>query len=190
VLVLDGCTDSSELIARHRAAGDADIDIVLSNARCVGVARGTGSDYAIARAGAGSHHWLATTDADSRVPEEWLVGMVARAADGADLVLGTVAPDGVLSVVVATAYAAGYLDIEGHPHVHGANLRIRADVLTRLGGWAPLATGEDHALVAAAEAAGDLTVCRTAALPVSTSTRLLARAPEGFSSHLRGLRAG
>jgi cellulose synthase/poly-beta-1,6-N-acetylglucosamine synthase-like glycosyltransferase len=190
VLVLDGCTDGSEPFVRHRAAGDPDISVVVSHARRVGIARGLGSAHAIARAGHGPDHWLATTDADSLVPEAWLVRMLERADAGADLVLGTVRPVGALSPAIATAYEAAYRDIDGHPHVHGANLGVRADALSRLGGWPPLATGEDQALVAAAVAAGDMTVCRTAALPVATSTRLLARAPQGFSSHLRGLRAG
>ena len=33
-----------------------------------------------------------------------------------------------------------------HPHVHGANLGVRADAYLRAGGWADLRTAEDHDL--------------------------------------------
>lgn len=187
VVVLDRCTDSSEAIARSRVAGDSHLDVVTSSARCVGAARARGSLQAVASFGAGAHHWITTTDADSRVPIDWLTGMVERADAGADIVLGTVRPDAGLPATTAPAYHSAYQHVEGHPHVHGANLGVRASVLTRLGGWPRLPTGEDRALVAVAVAAGDVSICRTAALPVATSTRLAARAPHGFSNHLRRL---
>jgi glycosyltransferase involved in cell wall biosynthesis len=189
VLVLDRCTDGSEAIARSRDAGGAHLAVVTSLARCVGAARAQGSAEAVAGFGAGADHWIATTDADSRVPIDWLTGMVARADAGADIVLGTVRPDGSLPAATAHAYHSAYHYVEGHPHVHGANLGVRASILIRLGGWPQLPTGEDQALVAAAVAAGDVPICRTAKLPVETSTRLAARAPHGFSSHLHGLHA-
>ncbi len=157
-------------------------------ARRVGLARRAGSSVALAGAAAPDRLWLASTDADSQVPVDWLTGMVGLADDGADLVLGTVVPAGdPLPPGVSEAYDAAYVHADGHPHVHGANLGIRASSYLRLGGWPDLATGEDHALVARAAAAGDVRVRRTGALPVATSTRLTARAPYGYSSHLRGL---
>jgi hypothetical protein len=76
---------------------------------------------------------------------------------------------------------------DGHPHVHGANFGIRADAYRALGGWAPLASGEDVALARRARAAADLTTVSTGAIPVLTSSRLSGRAPHGFAAYLQDL---
>jgi hypothetical protein len=75
---------------------------------------------------------------------------------------------------------------DSHPHVHAANLAIRADGYAAIGGWRPLRSGEDEDLAARATAAG-LRIHRTGRLPVRTSTRPYGRAPYGFSSYLRAL---
>lgn len=184
VVVLDGCTDASADIA----AEFAEVETVRTAVRRVGSARRTGSAYALQGGGRPDQLWLAATDADSRVPTHWLAAMVELADRGVDLVLGTVVPDGDdLPPDASAAYAAGYVLADGHPHVHGANLGIRGSTYLRTGGWRDVATGEDHALVASAIAAGDVRILRTATLAVATSTRLVARAPYGYSSHLRGL---
>jgi hypothetical protein len=184
VVVLDTCTDASADIV----AGFADVETIEVVARRVGVARRAGSSAALDGVADPQRVWLAATDADSRVPLDWLTGMVELADRGTDLVLGTVVPVGDhLPPAASAAYRAAYVSADGHPHVHGANLGIRASSYLRLGGWPELATGEDHALVARAVAAGDVRVRRTGGLPVATSTRLAARAPYGYSSHLRGL---
>ncbi|MYW03889.1 glycosyltransferase, partial [Streptomyces sp. SID3343] len=69
--------------------------------------------------------WLATTDADSRVPAEWLTRQIAWAGRGWDAVAGTVRvrdwsrhPPGAQE-----AFEAHYGRWHGvSPHVHGANL--------------------------------------------------------------------
>jgi hypothetical protein len=71
---------------------------------------------------------------------------------------------------------------ENHPHVHGANLGIRGDAYLGLGGWRPLATGEDIDLAGRPAQAGHLRITRTASIPVVTSTRTAGRALSGFSS--------
>jgi hypothetical protein len=73
--------------------------------------------------------------------------------------------------------------------VHGANLGIRGDAYLSLGGWPPVATGEDVALAGRARASGHLRITRTASIPVLTSVRMRGRAPEGFSGYLRELTA-
>lgn len=183
VVVLDSCRDASERIATAFAG----VETIRIDARCVGSARRTGADHLLSGVHAPERVWLANTDADSCVPRDWLVGMVEEAAHGADLVLGTVTPGPGLLPDVAAAWQANHLQREGHPHVHGANFGVRGDVYLRLGGWPELRSGEDVALAARAESAGDLRIIRTARLPVRTSTRLQARAPYGFSSYLRGL---
>lgn len=179
IVVLDRCTDRSrEALAAHR-----DIEVVQSSAGNAGAARALGTAHALAGR-VGLHGvWLANTDADSRVPSDWLDVMVAFAAAGAAVVLGTVQPDGDLDPRIRARWQARHDLVEGHRHIHGANFGIRADVYGALGGWTALPSGEDVALAARAEHAG-VPVCRTALIPVTTSSRLVGRAPDGFAACL------
>lgn len=187
VLVLDGCTDGS----RDIATAHPGIEIVEVDVRSVGPARRAGVAHLL---GTGepvpdTDRWIASTDADSVVPVNWLGGMLDAADRGAHLVLGTVVPDVGLAPAVDAAWHVQHPRHEDHPHVHGANLGIRADAYTALGGWPALATGEDQLLADRAAAAGHLHVERTGRFPVCTSSRLDGRAISGFSSYLRALRS-
>ena len=75
----------------------------------------------------------------------------------------------------------------GHPHVHGANFGIRADTYLELGGWPAVTSGEDVAMAHRAAVNSRLRIVRTAAIPVTTSSRLAGRAPYGFAGYLRDL---
>lgn len=184
VVVLDRCVDETAAVV----AAYAGVDAVRSSAGRVGAARAAGVRHLLAASCAPREEiWLANTDADSVVPRDWLVEMLHRAERGAALVLGTVLPCPDLAPALDTAWRARHVLREDHPHVHGANFGIRADVYTRLGGWPDLAAGEDVVLAERAAAAGHLRIARTSTIPVLTSTRLCGRAPRGFSSYLRGL---
>lgn len=184
VVALDGCTDATAAICAAFPA----VTTVTTTARNVGAARRAGTRAALSdRAGPPGDLWLASTDADSAVPADWLAAMVTAAGDGAGLVLGTVLPGPGLGPAARARWLARHHLRDGHPHVHGANLGIRADAYLALGGWRPLAAGEDTDLARRAAAASWLPVCRTAAIPVVTSTRRTGRAPRGFSSYLRAL---
>lgn len=182
VVVLDDCSDGTGAVAS--ATG---VRTVTTRARNVGAARAAGM-RALLRSRS-TPTWLATTDADSRVPLDWLIAHAAAAGAGVDVLVGTVAVADWSGWSVATAvahrarYAAGG---DPHRHVHGANLGISAAAYRRLGGFAPLAVGEDHRLVAEAERAA-MSVLRTRAVPVRTSARPQGRAPAGFSADLVGL---
>jgi len=181
VVVLDACVDDTAgVVARF-----PDVSTVLSTARCVGSARRQGADHALARYGTDGV-WLAGTDADCRVPREWLLHLVAQAAAGADLVVGTVRPRAGLPADVARAWQLAHDLSDGHPHVHGANLGISARAYAQLGGWHDLPVHEDVDLVERAVAHG-YRVMRTAGAPVRTSSRLTGRTPGGFAGHLRAL---
>ena len=79
-------------------------------------------------------------------------------------------------------YTQGYRAWRGHhPHVHGANLGFAADAYLAAGGFRPLPTAEDHALVDDLLARPACQLLRTTRVPVMTSARALARAPRGFS---------
>lgn len=181
VVVLDACTDGT----RAEVEAFPRVHVIAASRRRVGWARRLGAEYALGLLGGGAG-WLASTDADSEVPRDWLIRMIALARDGADLVLGTVEPSPGLSSAVLRRYRAGYHQAEGHRHVHAANLGISAAAYRALGGWPPVACHEDAILARRATAAG-MTIVRTGSIPVRTSSRLAGRAPAGFAAHLAAL---
>ena len=182
LVVLDACSDrSAEVVSRT-----AGVEALCVSHRCVGRARAAGATRVVQDASDLKRVWLASSDADSRVPSHWLTAMAEHANAGGELVLGTVTPD--LPRATLATWRARHRLVDGHPHVHGANLGIRADVYAAAGGWPPLAAGEDEVLAARASAIAGARVVRTAQNSVRTSAREVARAPRGFSSYLRDLR--
>ena len=181
VVVLDGCQDRTAMIA----ADSGGVQTIAITARSAGAARRAGARTALAGAGSPSELWLANTDADSQVPVSWLSGMMAVARLGAHLVLGTVVPGQDLGSPARADWLRRHHLREGHPHVHGANFGIRGDSYLALGGWPPLATGEDTELARRAARTGHLRIARTASIPVVTSVRRDGRAPLGFATYLR-----
>ncbi|MET9615795.1 glycosyltransferase [Kitasatospora indigofera] len=192
VVVADACVDGTAAVARRHGA-----DLLELSAGIVGAARAAGSDHALglalaARPGLTAHQvWLAHTDADSVVPPAWLGQQLAHAAAGWHAVVGTVRvtdwtghPDGT-AAAFRQRYRAGGLRA-GHPHVHGANLSVRADAYRAAGGFEPLTVGEDRSLVTALEVAGHR-VKRTTRNPVTTSARSDPRVRQGFGDFLQGL---
>ncbi|MEV5752240.1 glycosyltransferase [Actinoallomurus sp. NPDC052308] len=176
VVVADACTDRTAAVARGHGAMVVEVE-----ARNVGVARAAGVRELLRR----GVSWVATTDADTLVPPTWLATQLRCAADGWEAVVGT--------VTVAdwtghprhrpAAYARHYA---ADSPVHGANLGFSAAAYRAAGGFPPLATGEDRALVTALERAGRR-VLRTRRLPVVTSARRHYRAPYGFGHLLTTL---
>ena len=186
LVVADTCTDQTAAVARACGA-----DVIGIRARNVGAARAEGMAELLrltaSRAPAAS--WLATTDANTVVPPGWLRRQLSYANRGWDVVLGTVevADWGEHPPHVPAAFDALYEFGAGpHPHVHGANLGIRASAYLAAGGFRPLRTAEDHALLAAATEAG-CPVVHASDISVRTSGRRQARAPRGFSHLLRTL---
>jgi Glycosyl transferase family 2 len=189
LVAADSCTDRTVAVARAGGAG-----VISIRARRVGAARAAGMRELL-RLTAGPDPaaiWLATTDADTVVPPDWLQRQVAHADQGWDVVLGTVtvADWSEHPPHVPAAFAARYESGDRpHPHVHGANIGIRASAYQAAGGFRPLRTAEDHALLAAAAKAG-CSVLHAGDVTVETSGRRQARAPHGFSHLLRTLDPG
>ncbi len=186
LVVADSCTDGT--VAAALACGARVISV---QGRSVGAARAAGMTEVLRLTGAADPAavWLATTDADTVVPPGWLRRQLACADQGWDVVLGTVTVTDWSEhpPQVPTAFEARYASPgRPHAHVHGANLGIRASAYLAAGGFTPLRTAEDHALVAAAARAG-CSVLRASDIPVQTSARRQARAPLGFSHLLRTL---
>lgn len=185
VVALDDCGDATASIV----AGFPAVQTVVCAARRVGTARRHAAAAALARWGPPERLWFASTDADCRVPVDWLTEMAAAIAGGTDLVLGTVRPaQGLTASVERAWYAAHTLD-DGHVHIHGANMGMSATAYVRLGGWRDLAVHEDVDFVQRAVAA-DVSITRSGAAPVSTSSRMVGRAPEGFATYLKALQDG
>jgi glycosyltransferase involved in cell wall biosynthesis len=185
IVVLDACDDgSSEL------AGDygPDVHFVQIDANNVGSARAAGFRYAQSLYPSDTKCWYATTDADSRVDPNWLVQQLDVRAD---MVLGVVRVadwqehPAELADRYEQKYRAGESD-GSHDHVHGANMGFRAHAYWRVGGFRPLATGEDADLVARFEDTG-YRIHRDGDLTVVTSARSEGRAPRGFAHLLNTL---
>jgi glycosyltransferase involved in cell wall biosynthesis len=189
VTVLDDCSDTTgDRVAPRRRPPTAVIEI---RARNVGIARSIGFQAALdAAAGLPAETvWLATTDADSVVPVDWMAQQLAWRSRGAEAVAGTVRvsswceqPSPVMQAYDSHMATLGLA--HGHPHVHGANLSMSANAYLAAGGMPPLAHSEDHALWARLKRAGVRTVS-VGNLAVETSARREGRAGRGFSDLLR-----
>jgi cellulose synthase/poly-beta-1,6-N-acetylglucosamine synthase-like glycosyltransferase len=201
IVVADHCDDATAAVAA--AAG---CRVVTVHARNVGRARAAGVTEALRSGGA----WVATTDADSRVPPDWLRAHLRHAAAGADVVVGTVEVDdwtpwapelrqgfGLRPVYrpsgpnprLPPAYLRAYESrVHGrtHGHVHGANLGFRPEAYLAAGGFPSRTASEDRAFVLAARSAGQRVVC-VIDLPVLTSARPRSRVDAGFAGYLNAL---
>ncbi|WP_432544196.1 glycosyltransferase family 2 protein [Kineococcus sp. SYSU DK002] len=179
VVVADRCVDGTADVAR--AAG---VRVVRTRAGSVGAARRAGVTAALIGLPL-SQQWIASTDADSRVPAQWLRHHAAVAASGVDLLLGTVRLDGLVTSHTRwrERYAAGEW-ASGHRHVHGANLGVRASVYRAAGGFPPLPAHEDRVLAERVRELPAARVLSSTEFPVLTSSRLLGRAPAGVAHDL------
>ena len=194
VVADDDSDDNSGELAKETLGRDG--EVVMGRFGSAGAARGAAVSRLLELADRLPPHevWLATTDADSRVPSSWLGAQIGWWKMGADAVAGLVKPiwEGKGTSPLRHRYEAMMAALgtgPGHPHVFGANLGFTAEAYLKAGGLSPLATGEDHALWNALRASG----CRAVSVaddPVLTSTRLVGRAPGGFASLLTDLAAG
>jgi glycosyltransferase involved in cell wall biosynthesis len=189
IVVADSCTDRT---AHHaRRAGATVLEVKATN---VGLARATGVRAALRPARTDPKAlWVATTDADTMVPEDWLTTQLRYAALGWEAVVGTVrvADWSEHPPHLPEIYRRHYGDEDDdgtHPHVHGANLGFTGAAYLSAGGFPPLRTAEDHALVEALAMAGHR-ILRTTGSTVVTSARRKPRASHGFGDLLNTLAA-
>lgn len=198
VVVADRCTDRTVEIARAKAQEDPRFHVLELGADTpgrpsVGRARDLGARHgrSLFPDVPGERLWVASTDADTRVPPGWLTGL-AVLGTGVDvedprgaLVLGTVDLAGA-DPALRQAWAAEYEHREGHGHVHGANMGLTWAQYEALGGVSHCAEHEDVRLAEAARAHG-VPVVATDRVRVATSARLDGRSPGGFAGYLAGL---
>jgi glycosyltransferase involved in cell wall biosynthesis len=185
VVVADACSDATVNVARSYGAEVLEIDL-----RSAGAARSAGFERIVAQSNVTVDElWLCTTDADSVVPNHWFLHQAQKAALGYDAFVGTVVVDdwSEHSTFTPRRYARHYgSGLDGHPHIHGANLGLSGSAYTTIGGFPPIALAEDHALVAALTAY-QFRICRSGNAPVLTSARRDARAPNGFGALLEAM---
>ena len=200
VLVADACDDETVLdaqrvLGRRLHAPSESLtthEVVSVMVRNVGEARRAGAARLLEQLSSTplERIWLMSTDADSRVPVDWVAVHLEAAEDGATAVAGIVTVDsfdGHPSLTAARFAATYEIRPDGtHPHIHGANLGVRADAYLAAGGWSSLRTGEDHCLWNRIRAHGFVTAS-TARSFVTTSGRRHGRAPDGFAGALRAL---
>ena len=185
IAVLDRCGDGSEEVALTRS-----VETLHCDAGRVGAARrlGVARVQALTAGVSPQRIWVATTDADSAVPEHWLREHVRAAEAGAHVATGPVHPDPhELSTLLLARWHERHGIETVTSVVHGANLGFRLDGYLAVGGFLDLPEHEDVRLVGALLAAG----ARRDELPaVLTSARREGRTPGGFAGYLRTLAAG
>ncbi len=103
IVVLDDCTDATGILASSCGA-----TTVTIRARNVGVARAVGAKALLAR----SARWLAFTDADTLVSEDWLAAQLSLQTD---VVCGTVSvldwsPHGSHAALLEAHFRETYFD--------------------------------------------------------------------------------
>jgi glycosyltransferase involved in cell wall biosynthesis len=186
VVVVDSSTDRTREIAETLLHGHG--IVVPVDARAVGRARAAAARVLLERySGPLERCWLANTDADCEVPVNWLADQLAIARQGIEAVAGIVDVDSFAEhgAFVQERFRLSYhIYADGtHPHVHGANMGVRADAYVRAGGWLALETAEDHDLWHRLHQTGHRALS-LAKLLVTTSGRKSGRAPHGFAEAL------
>jgi cellulose synthase/poly-beta-1,6-N-acetylglucosamine synthase-like glycosyltransferase len=186
IVGVDSSSDRTREIAERMLAGRG--TVVTTEARAVGRVRSHAANTALQRvAGPLRRCWLANTDADCCVPRNWLLDQLNAASEGVEAIAGTVNVDSFCEhrPGVDSIFRRKYLihPDGSHPHVHGANLGVRADAYIKAGGWSHLETGEDHDLWNRLSKTGARTLS-SSAITVRTSGRRIGRAPNGFAEAL------
>lgn len=208
VLIANGCRDDTAPIARDWFAATGLPGIVIDEPEPP-VAGGVGRARRLAIAAAldrlSPEGIVMTTDADSRVAPDWVAANLAELGR-ADLICGLVLPDPGESAALParigqlgaaegeyeqlTCRAMWLLDPVAHDpepaHMNaaGASLAFGRALYDAVGGMPALATGEDRAFAAAAEAAG-WRLRHTERARVVTSCRLTGRTEAGMAGALR-----
>ncbi|CAN5612600.1 glycosyltransferase family A protein [soil metagenome] len=178
-VVLDSCTDGTAEVAAAHA-----VDLRVVDAGCVGAARHAGTLRVrdVCRGVPGEEVWVLCTDADSVVPETWVVDHL-RLARSHDVVLGGARPD---PGETPADHLAEWERRHRFPRrrVHGANLGFRLSTYLSSGGFEPLDEHEDVRLVEAFDRLGAAIGVGT---EVITSSRHTGRTPGGFAGYMARL---
>ncbi|MEA2167354.1 MAG: glucosyl-3-phosphoglycerate synthase [Solirubrobacteraceae bacterium] len=201
LLVDDGCRDATVALAKAAAAACAlPLEILSGPGHGPGPARQVGLDVAAQRmlAGGRPDGLVATTDADTRVPPNWLSVQIGLLDGGADAVGGWIDLDPEEAAGVpahrlalredrASERLAAVRRVEPdaeHHHFAGASIGMRARTYAGLACSLPVDL-EDALLAEMLHAAG-ARIARSRAVAVVTSARTAGRARRGLSADLAG----
>lgn len=200
-LMLDSCNDASILVVRDYAArASLPVIVEMLNAPDANAGRARHRAMMLGDRSLSGVGVLLTTDADSAPDSDWLQAMAAGLRH-ADVVTGKVVRtvtrpnplqdrlEAYYEALHALRRALDPVEWEGaatHHYASGANLGLLAASYRRLGGFEPLAHGEDGQLIDNAARAG-LRVRRDAASVVHTSDRRFGRVAHGLAGTLRTL---
>lgn len=204
ILVLDDCTDATELRARKvsRLHPSLRLHLLEGPGKGAGHARRVGMDTACQRLlnlGKTSS-LIASTDADTVVAPDWLSTQLAHAVRGARAIGGRIelADDKSLHEDVAhwrndrgttryqdllTEGGDSNTNVMEHWQFSGASLSLTAEVYTEIGGLEPLAALEDEYLERVLRQRG-IPIERPLAVKVKTSARQTGRADRGLAEDL------
>ena len=191
VVACDSCVDDTVVRVEAWAPRAMHVHVIEGSWRGAGAARRAATARGALLLGTDrpACTWLASTDADTTVPPDWITRQVALADGGADVVLGIVELDSTTPPNLRNRFAATYVIHPGHRHVHAANMGVRRSTYDVAGGWsADISVGEEHDLVARAVAAG-ARVARRHDVVVTTSARTSSRVSDGFAHDLAALLA-
>ncbi|WP_256210603.1 glycosyltransferase family 2 protein [Sphingomonas sp. OV641] len=205
-IYLDRCNDGSAALLADKAAklpfrlvvehGGASVEANAGAARRAAFAMGLGML-------GGREGLIFTTDADSAPERDWIAAG-QRALAQADVVAGRIMRVDAMRDTEQSRLEHYYDRLhryrrmidpvpwearDTHHFSGGANMAVRASAYRAIGGFRPLASGEDATLLDDAARAG-FRVRRDAAMVVETSSRRIGRVAEGLAGTLRALDAG
>jgi cellulose synthase/poly-beta-1,6-N-acetylglucosamine synthase-like glycosyltransferase len=186
VVVADSCKDMTSSVARN-AIGPRG-QVIEAGVQSAGAARRLGASAAIEHFGHidARRLWLANTDADTCVCPDWIDVQLRWADAGIAGIAGIVRLGADGSAAAHEIFRRTYRTHEDgtHPHVHGANIAVRADAYLDVGGWKDHALAEDHCLWNRLRANG-WPIHSSVTSVVVTSARLKGRASGGFADTLK-----
>ncbi len=205
-IYLDGCEDGSAALLQ-RAASEMPFRLITEIGEAheeanAGAARRAVVAMGLARLGERDGH-VFITDADTCPRRDWIVAGRAALAQ-ADIAAGRIVRRQADADPVQSRIERYYdrlhlyrrrLDPvpweaqDTHHFSGGANMAVRASVYRRVGGFRPLATGEDATFLDDAARAG-FRVRRDGAMVVETSSRRTGRVAGGLAGALRALDTG
>ena len=202
ILVLDGCTDSTEERAREisRSSPKLRLHFLEGPGKGAGQARHVGMEAACARLLELGKPWglIASTDADTRVESDWLAAQLDLAVRGSQAIGGRIQLDGVEGLTKRVANWHSEQGLARHRHLladpeegrqaehwqfSGASMALTAAVYRQIGGLEPRAALEDENLERTLRQTG-IPIDRPLSVRVKTSARLVGRASRGLARDL------
>lgn len=207
VLFLNNCTDATEAIVADLVPRMS-VPVRVAHVTYAGAHAGWARREAMNRAAEwlGEDGMILSTDADSRVPPDWVARNRAALDRGADAVAGRIQLDpeerallppslhwrGDREDIYSDLLTEAEARIDPDPHdpwpchrtTIGATLSVSVAAYRAVGGMPAIALGEDGAFVALLLAQG-LHVRHDPAILVTVSGRLVGRAPGGVADTIR-----